>query len=269
MMLVAELHGKSLEFARNSEDYLTSAVFGHLRYVPPSVFWPDFLAVAQSVPEPGEMEVHLGQTLRTAGIDLALYDRLETRFWVYHPTLGEPDLLLFFSGGPQPPLVVLAEVKLWAGKSGCGGDDQLIRYLGILDDLAAVDPRLPRGAGRYLIYLTPRESLLEVEDSLAQSADSARDRRRLFRLKWQDLLVAARHSAAMALEPARTILSDVASFLSRIGLEYFDRFGRINGLPMLVPGDGAIFRGGPAAQVLMTRLSELEPITIRSASWVT
>jgi hypothetical protein len=31
-MLVAEIHRKGLEEARNHEDYLTSTVFGHLRY---------------------------------------------------------------------------------------------------------------------------------------------------------------------------------------------------------------------------------------------
>lgn len=35
-------------------------------------------------------------------------------------------------------------------------------------------------------YLTPREALAEVEDSLAESADPGRDRGRLFRLRWQD-----------------------------------------------------------------------------------
>ena len=35
-MLLAEIHGKTLAEGRNGEDYLTSAVFGHLRYVPSS-----------------------------------------------------------------------------------------------------------------------------------------------------------------------------------------------------------------------------------------
>ncbi len=38
-MLLAEIHGKHLADARDDEDYLTSSVFGHLRYIPPGSFW--------------------------------------------------------------------------------------------------------------------------------------------------------------------------------------------------------------------------------------
>lgn len=268
-MLVAEIHGKSLEVARNTEDYLTSAVFGHLRYVPPNLFWPALLAAAKGVPGPDGVEASLGHVLAAAGTDPARYERLVARFWVFHPTQGEPDLLLLFTGGPQPPLAVLIEAKLWAGKSGTGEDDQLARYLGVLDGLDAVGVRLPPGAGRYLVYLTPREALAEVEDSLAQTADPGRDRGRLFRLRWQDVLVAARRSAGTAPEPARTILADVALFLGRLGLEYFDGFRRVGGLPMLSAGDGAIFRGTTAGVGVLHRVPGLEPITTRGASWAT
>lgn len=43
-MLLVEIRGHALNAAIGDEDYLTSVVFGHLRYVPPSVFWEDFLA---------------------------------------------------------------------------------------------------------------------------------------------------------------------------------------------------------------------------------
>jgi hypothetical protein len=49
-MLVAEVHGKRVAEAQDAEDYLTSAVFGHLRYIPPSVFWPDLFALATGLP---------------------------------------------------------------------------------------------------------------------------------------------------------------------------------------------------------------------------
>jgi hypothetical protein len=198
------------------------------------------------------------------------YERLEVRFWRFHPTLGEPDLLLQFSGGPQPPLVILIEAKLWSGKSGTEERDQLVRYLGVLDDLDAVGVCVPPEAGRYLVYLTPREALAEVEDSLASSDSPERDRGRLFRLRWQDVLVAARQSAPDAPEPARTILADVAAFLGKLGLAYFAGFNRVGGLPLLAEGDGAIFRGrqGPGVS-LLTRLPGLEPIVARRALWAT
>ena len=268
-MLLAEIHGKSLDVARDKEDYLTSAVFGHLRYVPPHLFWPTLFAAAKSVPGPGGGEIAFSHVLVAAGINPAGYERLTARFWVFHPTLGEPDLLLLFTGGSQPPMAVLVEAKLWAGKSGIGKDDQLARYLGVLDGLDAVGVHLPPASGRYLIYLTPRESVTEVEDSLAQSATPDRDRERLFRLRWQDVLVAARRSAATAPEPARTVLSDVAAFLGRMGLEYFDGFVRADGLPMLLRGEGVIFRGKRATAGVMTRYPGLEPILTWRASWAT
>jgi hypothetical protein len=45
-MLIAELHGKGIAEAQDNEDCLTSCVFGHLRYLPPSVFWEQFLSCA-------------------------------------------------------------------------------------------------------------------------------------------------------------------------------------------------------------------------------
>ena len=268
-MLLAEIHGKTVQVARDSEDYLTSTVFGHLRYVPPSFFWPDLLAAAKGVPGP-DGETSLRDTLAGVGIDAAKYERLEARFWRSHPTLGEPDLLLLFSGGPQQPLVVMVEAKLWAGKSGVEENDQLVRYLGVLDGLDAVGLSVPLGAGRYLVYLTPRESQAEVEESLAWSDNPQRERGRLFRLRWQDVLAAARRSSADAPEPARTILADVAAFLSRLGLEYFSGFKRVAGMPMLAVGDGAIFRSRrESAGNLLTRLPGLETITARRASWAT
>jgi hypothetical protein len=46
-MLIAETRGKSAAEVQNNEDYLTSAVFGHLRYVPPNAFWRELFAQAR------------------------------------------------------------------------------------------------------------------------------------------------------------------------------------------------------------------------------
>lgn len=265
-MLLAEIHGKTLQSARDSEDYLTSTVFGHLRYVQPPHFWPDLLAAAKSVPLPGGNEVSLLHVLDSSGFGPRNYTRLEARFWRPHPTLGEPDLLLLFSGGTQQPLALLVEAKLWSGKSGTGEWDQLVRYLGVLDRLEEVCPDTTLGAGRYLVYLTPRESLTEVEESLAWSPAPERDRGRLFRLRWQDVMAAARRSSAEAPEPALTILSNVALFLGRLGLEYFAGFNRVGGLPRLAEGEAAFYRGLGAGG-LLNRLPGLEAITARRASW--
>ena len=46
-MLVGEIHGKGMPEATNHEDYLTSVIFDHLRYVPPSHFWEDLFSQAK------------------------------------------------------------------------------------------------------------------------------------------------------------------------------------------------------------------------------
>ncbi len=225
-MLLAEIHGKRLEPARNNEDYLTSAVFGHLRYVPPALFWHELFAAARGLPGPDGVETSLGEVFTARGTSPVSHARLELTFWQSHPTLGEPDLLLVFSGGTARPLVVLVEVKLWAEKTGTDENDQLARYLCILDDLGAIEPPLPRDAERFLVYLTPRESLAEVAATAALLPDSHPNRNRLFRIQWQDVLVAAESVSRSAPGPGGIILRDVAAFLRRLGLEYFSGFTR-------------------------------------------
>ena len=194
-MLLAELSGKSCAAARDSEDYLTSAVFGHLRYVPPGAFWDALLAHARGLPGLDHAEPSLAAALADAAGLPSSYQRLTAHFWRSHPAHGEPDLLLVFTAPGRSPLVLLIEVKLWAGKSGTGDNDQLARYLRVLDDLTGAGVAVPPGAAGYLIYLTPREARAEVEESLRASADPGGARARLFRLRWQDVLLAARGGA--------------------------------------------------------------------------
>jgi hypothetical protein len=83
-MLLAEIHGHVLEAATRDEDYLTSAVFGHLRYVPPSVFWEAFLAESKGLP----IETSLCQKLSTRGPRISEYASLKVHFW---PLIGRCD----------------------------------------------------------------------------------------------------------------------------------------------------------------------------------
>jgi hypothetical protein len=223
-MLIAEIHGKGMPEARNHEDYLTSAVFGHLRYLQPNIFWEDLFRQAKGLPNENGLEKSLTEVLAETGNPISRYKTLQIHFWANHPFWGEPDLLLHFSDGTAPPLVVLIEAKLWSGKSGTGERDQLVHYLRILDDLPALRPSLPRQAHRFLVYLTPRDSLDELEDSVGGSGDQERNRCRVFRLRWQDIVQLAKRQAASSEEPARTILADVTKFLRRRALVYFDSF---------------------------------------------
>src|SRR4051794_8528888 len=113
-MLVAETHGKHRVEVEDDEDYLTSSVFGHLRYVPPSIFWENLIGKARAT---DGVNTPLAAALSQFGVCFRNYKSLAADFWRFHPKLGEPDVILTFSGGDQKPLVLVIEAKLWAGKS--------------------------------------------------------------------------------------------------------------------------------------------------------
>jgi hypothetical protein len=217
-MLVAEKHGKVLAEAQNHEDYLTSSVFGHLRYVPPQEFWDALFGRAiASTPE---------ETQFTKVIPNAIneYEKLEAMFWRMSQKHGEPDLILRFSRDDMPSLIVIIEVKLSSDKSGVGENDQLVKYMRLLDELPSIDIKTNPDDLRFLIYLTPRNSLNEINDSLNSCECPSEFRDRILRLQWQDVLEVARSESKRCSEPSATILSDVADFLCKRGLEYFDGF---------------------------------------------
>jgi hypothetical protein len=205
--------------------------------------------------------------LAAAGRQPSAYSRLKVHFWREHGTHGEPDLILVFSADDRPPLVVLVEAKLWSDKSGTGERDQLVRYLRVLEDLAAVKVQVPAGASRYLVYLTPRESLAEVADSAGRVDDPGRDRGRLFRLQWQDVLEAADAAWPGSPEPACTILADVAGFLRELGLEYFKGMSRLEELPLLDPGFGGFYATGARAFRGMTREPGFDCFEVCKGGW--
>lgn len=154
-MLLAELHGKRFPEAEGQEDWLTSAVFGNLRHIQPSVFWRGLFLCARSVEDKG---VSLTSELDAAGIRFENFTELTTMFWRTCSKYGEPDLILRFTGPTVRPLIVLVEVKLNSSKSGVGENDQLARYLALLDDPAALPDWQSQEDRRYLIYLTRARS---------------------------------------------------------------------------------------------------------------
>jgi len=230
-MLLAELHGKGLSEAQNHEDYLTSAVFGHLRYICPAVFWEDLFLRARTRPNAHGHVDALSTVITGKGRPISTFESLRLHFWPNHPSLGEPDLVLCFRFQDAFPLVILLEAKLFSGKSGFGEWDQLVRYLKLLDDLPTMRLDIPGNSMRFLVYLTPRDAGAEVEESLRLAGKRQADRERLFLLRWQDVGDVAHRWAQQVGEPSRTILSDVYRFLSKRGLEFFDGFRQMADLP--------------------------------------
>jgi hypothetical protein len=258
-MLLADIHGHSLPAAQDNEDYLTSAVFGHLRYVPPKYFWRRLLPYARGLPG-REARRSLDDFIRETGHSVSEYASLNVWFWPPHCPWGEPDLLLSLTGPDLRPIILIIEAKLRSMKSH-GGEDQLVRYLRALDELQGFGRlRLPAGSLLALVYLTPRESMAEVLESLEKSPNPTRDQIRLFRLQWQDLITACDETLPTGDPQTDVILHDVRAFLRVRGLEYFSGFQRI-GPPPDLHVEAARFN------TLFVRLEAPEFFAPRRAPW--
>lgn len=257
-MLVAEIHGKIVPEAQTSEDYLTSTVFGHLRYLSPDVFWGDLFCNALDCIEKAET---LSMYLCNASISVSKYTRLNAYFWPKHASLGEPDLALRFEGGDQQPLNVLIEAKLFAGKSGYGKNDQLDRYARIMDDFRTIGIGADASDHNVLIYLTAKDSLAEINESLALPHAGLRSER-IFRMQWQDVLKTCQTCLLSNSIDERDslVLDDVKRFLIRRRLEYFERFKH---------HDKLIFQISPQAlfSTLFGRVQALETIIPKHGGW--
>jgi hypothetical protein len=222
-VLLAEIHGKRLPAAEEQEDWLTSAVFGHLRLVSPPLFWEQLFNRAMSA---SAIKRSLVSEMNQRGILFERYSELETRFWTCFPKYGEPDLLLRFTGVGIPPLTVVIEVKLNSGKSGVGSNDQLVRYLQLLRNKEQI-PEWNVEDHRVLVYLTRSFAQNEMNESLALAPD---DDSNLFGLEWRDILETAQAFAAK-----NQLLHEVYRFLRGRGFEAFHGFRELS-LPSPLPG---------------------------------
>ncbi len=221
-MLLAEINGKRLPAAEEQEDWLTSAVFGHLRLVSPPLFWEQLFKRAMS---PSVFGRSLLSELNERGIHFDRYSRIETRFWRCFLKHGEPDLLVRFTGDGILPLTMVIEVKLNSGKSGVGSNDQLVRYLQLLKDKEQI-PEWNVEDHRVLVYLTRSFAQNEMNESLGLSPEDAGN---LFGLEWRDVL-----ETAQALAGENLLLQELYRFLRGRGFEAFYGF-RKTSLPSSLP----------------------------------
>jgi len=242
-MLTAEIHGHYVPEARNSEDYLTSTVFGHLRYIQPGPFWDALFEFALSEPIRDKRVNASDYVRQRSGGPLGSFERLDAIFWPeYKP--GIPDVILHFAGNHSRSVVILIEAKLNATKSGLGEDDQLARYLRALDSLGDLHPPLPADALTLAVYLTTVDSRNELIESLKEYGDNDQSRQRLYQLQWQDLSNAiAQTQPNSPLE--RLVLGDVRAFLRVRNLEYFSGMESADKIPAVLEADGEFLEEEP------------------------
>lgn len=263
-VLTAEIHGKYVPEARNFEDYLTSAIFGHLRYIKPGPFWDVLLSMAKSQPGNTDVVTATERTLCELGCSPGAFAALDIAFWPEHKE-GIPDLVLHFSGGQPRSVVVLIEAKLTSMKSGTGEYDQLVRYLRILDSLGDLRPAMPSGALGLAVYLTATDSRVEVLESLQQCNHPEQDRIRLFHLQWQDLIRAI-DLTSPASEMEALILNDVRTFLRKRGLEYFSGMEDETTIPLILREGGEFLKNEPLFEMesIPTHLEIIEETWIHA-----
>lgn len=218
-MIQAELKGHGIREAMVSEDYLTSAVFGLLKYLDSVNFWDRLFRRAVTLALDGS---------RASGIlrldDFGQIDEVQTFFWKRYGN-AIPDLTICFLRDGDTLLKLLLEVKLYAGKGDPGDpeSDQLLRYAKIADQLSTP------GAPALLFFLTrcdPVPDIKESIDLLRMEHDTAA---RIFGIQWGDVQEACAEARDLNVSTAmeRQILADLALYLSKRNLDYFTCFHRV------------------------------------------
>lgn len=204
-MIHAAIKGKlngTLDCLR-SEDALTAAVFGHLRYLSPSVL-STWLATARNHVTPSaswvarnsEPDVEFWPTVKVAHRD---------HRWV------QPDIVMAFQDE-----VVIVEAKLWSPKSVTkGGVDQLAReWHGITEHYHG------RAKVAALVYLTPHG--VPPQQDLDESAQElGADASCLWWLSWSTLAPILEQQVANSGRMSQLVAADLLEYLHKVGVVRF------------------------------------------------
>ena len=208
-MLIACIRGKVGDPKKLREDFLTSAVFGLLKYFPPSIVWPTLLAKVTACRD----DKSVLDYAKREGLDFAGYESVDIRFWE-RKGHNEPDMVIQFKGPKQPTLQLITEVKLRSLRNVRGKDDQLGRYMRLLG-------RRMKNTVSALVYITPDEVKYheDLEACFHRDASLAKYEHQVFRLYWPDLGEAIRDACQSELEPPyNSLLTDLDDFFRRFPL---------------------------------------------------
>ena len=228
-MFEAEIAGKLPQLAEY-EDYLTSCVFGALKYLPPNRGLLPVLARARNY----RLGMSLGKHCEREGIDLRTITDAHFVFWptCKEPQPSEPDLVVILEGKPRS-FIVPIEVKYFASKHGVEEDDQLMRYYRAVRTARARSTcnsamiRQFSGEPLAVIYVTQFAATHEIRATRLQLASMglgpAQDR--IFGLKWQHVYEEIRRlSCSETGHYRRRILLDIRELLEHKHLTPFVGF---------------------------------------------
>jgi len=234
----AELAHKLPEL-RGHEDYLTSCIFGALKYLPPDAVLFPFLKFSFNYRSNETFEEYLKQK----NINLSNL-KPKFHFWPRSSTYGEPDLVITLEGGAGS-FIIAVEIKYFSMKHGEEEQDQLARYYLALGTIDGRETFSQKGIKYFsgdllaLVYLTQFEAELEIEESLKalelKGIRYAHDK--FFHLRWQELpkiiepLLLKEHDSY-----EKIICMDIKNLMESKALLPFTRFSKLSGelLPELL-----------------------------------
>lgn len=193
-MIEATLRHKIPEI-KNSEDCLTSTVWGLLKYRLLRPIFADFLAKASLYTD---ASIRLGSIISNSHF---MDDAITLEFWPYYSPYGEPDIIVV---GHDFAMVI--EVKYYAG---VWGQDQLRKYYDLLKH------RYPNRSQKHVIYLTRDLASPELDSEVTSGLEKS-----LWWLSWYDLAETIL-TLSNANPVATEIGADLIRYLNYHGLQLF------------------------------------------------
>lgn len=229
-MFEAELHGKRISY--DSEDLLTSRVFGLIRHIPPQVLLLPVLSKAKSFRSHNNFPV----------MELMECKNPKYIFWPRSnmPNVGEPDLCIVFHGASRNYILAI-EVKFLSSKSGTGEDnDQLNRYYkGLISDDSRKyfqNEEISGFKGEFLgiVYLTVDSSTKELEESYQIIQKQTKDPVLIYGITWRDFFDTINTAIqTISDEWYRPFIKDLINLLDHLRLRHFAGFSSV--LDMILP----------------------------------
>lgn len=172
------------------EDYLTSSIFGALKYLSPKDGIFPVIGEAFNY----KLKKNLNEHLNSTGVYLEDIKKVELCFWPKSIEYGEPDIVMILHGSNKDYAIII-EVKYFSYKHGEGEEDQLKRYFIALSTnknratFACDAIKNFSGDLLAIIYLTQYEASEEIADTLdVLEKEGKKDvDDKFFHLKWQSV----------------------------------------------------------------------------------
>lgn len=217
-MIESTLNGKSSLEIFDNEDFLTSTIFGFLEYFSPAELWNLIFKYAVNIHKENIKDILIDE-----GLNSINNYKVKLYYWEYFDSYGEPDIVLeLYSNEEKKKFLIIIEVKLWSPKSNSNEGDQLIRYLRLFNDHKFRERMYSSSMENIiigLIYLTPRNSLREIKESIISSKNNIEDSKKLFALRWQEI-----YDILINIDSESYIYEKLAKFIGKIGLTPFYGF---------------------------------------------